>query len=190
MSAMPKDSEQEDEREIILRVQSGETDDFRHIVERHKDRIFAMLMRQTGNRELSEELAQDAFVKAFQNIKRFRFDSSFSTWLTRIALNQMKNYFQSRHYRQSQVKRTLSVELPAQQSSPEEEALSKEHLLIFRDCLSKLKDKHREVLVLKGLEGKDYEQIAGFVGTPVGTVRSRLNTARTLIKDCMKKRAA
>src|SRR5262245_54454252 len=96
------------DEDLIARVIAGDRDSYREIVERHQDRVFAMLMRQTGSRELAEELSQEVFIKAFFNLKSFRFESSFGTWLVRIALNTSHTYFSSRRFKSQ--RRTESLD--------------------------------------------------------------------------------
>ncbi len=177
-----------DERSLIERIQNGEKDDFRHLVNNYKDLVFSMIMRQVGDHTLSEELAQEVFIKAFLNIKKFQFRSAFSTWLTRIALNHTNSFFTSKRNKIRNITDEFDMKkhesITKTNPDTEDKALEQEKLLLrFRQALSGLKDKFREVIVLCSLEGKSYEEASEILDIPLGTVRSRLNKARLLIKE-------
>jgi len=173
---------------IIKRVQAGSKDDFRELVLAHKDMIFSLILRQVGAHHVAEELTQEVFVKAFLNIKRFRQEAKFSTWLTRIALNHTNSYFTSKKFRQQRLTESFDHTVhdmsdTERSKEGEKERENEELLASFRSALSYLKPKFRDVLVLCGLEGRSYQDAADILAIPIGTVRSRLNKARLLIKE-------
>lgn len=179
-----------DEKSLIQRIQSGEKEEFRHLVLSYKDLVFCMIMRQVGNRALSEELSQEVFIKAYTNLAKFKFKSSFSTWLTRIALNHTNTFFTSKRYKMEMItdEFKISKHEQTQVSSRENEENEIEHermLRCFRLAVSGLKQKFRDVIVLCSLEGKSYEEAAEVLDIPIGTVRSRLNSARLMIKNSL-----
>lgn len=179
-----KDSEDSyNESDIIARVLKGERDEFRHLIDRHKNMVFAMLMRQVGNHSIAEDLAQETFCRAYQHLKKFRNESSFSTWLTRIALNQASSYFTSRKFKESRKTDSFDVQTHDMSSSETRQPHErKEIFAAFRNALAELSPKLRDVLVLCAFEGKSYEEAAEVLTVPVGTVRSRLNAARLEVK--------
>lgn len=172
------------EFDIVRRVASGDRAEFRHLVARYKDMIFSLALRQVGNRSIAEELAQEVFVKAYLNISRFRFESSFSTWLVRIAINHINSYFASKRYKQARNTESFVPERHDRDcESPETQLQRKERIRLFQAALAQLKPKFREAITLCGLEGKSYEEAARILKIPVGTVRSRLNKARLELKN-------
>lgn len=176
----------EDDSEIVRRVLAGEREDFRLLVERHKNMVFGMIMRQIGNREIAEEISQETFCRAYVSLKLFRFESAFATWLTRIALNQTSTYFASRRFKES--RKTESFDLAqhdAQGSDPHAGQESKAALMAFRRAIGALSPKLREVLVLCALEQKSYDEVASALDIPIGTVRSRLNAARLELRKLL-----
>lgn len=176
------------DEEAIAEVLAGNKNEYRHIVSRYKDKIFAVLMRQTGNRDIAEELAQETFIKAYRGLKSFRAESSLSTWLIRIALNCSHSYFNSKKFKSHQRNQEFDAQKHSGQSeSPQEHMEREERLSRFRICLAKLKPSYREVITICALEERSYEEAAHISSIPIGTVRSRLNTARLKLKDCMQR---
>ncbi len=158
------------------------------VVQEYRDIIFSMIMRQVGDRTTSEELTQETFVKAYVNLKRFRGESKLGTWMTRIALNETNNYFASRRFKEARRSESFSAETHDQVKDGDEqqEMLEKERWLVrFRAALATLRPLFREVLVLCSLEGRSYEEAAQVLDIPVGTVRSRLNKARLLMREAL-----
>jgi RNA polymerase sigma-70 factor (ECF subfamily) len=188
----PGDVKSMDEKNLILRIQSGDKDEFRHLVMAYKDLVFSMIMRQVGNHAVSEELAQEVFIKAYSNIKKFQFKSAFSTWLTRIALNHTSTFFTSKRHRMQVMTDEFDVNkhegISVTDANQKEEQVNQEKLLArFREAVSQLKDIFRQVIVLCSLEGKSYEEAAEILDVPVGTIRSRLNKARLLVKESLER---
>lgn len=184
------ESDEPSEAELIRRILAGEVDLYRHLVSSYKDVVFGIVMRQTADFSTAEDLTQEAFVKAFQNLQSFRSDSKFSTWLVRIALNHTSSYFNSKSFKQRKRTETFEVSKHDMKDSQiEQQQLLKERYGHFQLCLAKLKPALRDVVTLCGLEGRSYEDVAVVVDIPVGTVRSRLNKARLVLRDCMERAA-
>ena len=152
------------------------------LIERHQNLVFGMIMRQVGDRVLAEELAHECFVRAYKHLAKVRAEANFSTWLTRIALNVTSSYFTSRRYREALRSESFDVRLHDRGQDSDPSPAAETMLNSFRQALANLKPKFREVLTLCALEGKSYEDAAQVLAIPVGTVRSRLNKARLLLK--------
>ncbi len=171
-----------EESEIIERVLRGERDEYRHLVRACQNRVFSIVMRQVGDAEVAREIAQETFLKGFVKLSSFRGQSSFSTWITRIALNLTNNYFASRSYREHSRQRALNESdfaLPDDAESSEiEVSINK-----LERAVGRLPSEHREILVLVALERRSYEEAAEILEIPVGTVRSRLHKARALLRE-------
>lgn len=178
----------EDEIEAIKAVQRGDKEHFRLLVSRHKNLVFGLIMRLVRNHSTAEDLSQEVFVKAYQGIKSFRFEAEFSTWLRQITLNHLNSYFASKKYKQQHVTEVNDFEMSAGQPDLEEHAIFKQQARALLNCLAKLRDKFRNALILNSLEGLTYEQVATVESVPVGTVRSRVHTARLLLLNCMGER--
>lgn len=157
---------------------AGETDEFKRLVLRHQARVYSLLFRQVGDREISQELAQDVFVRAFRGLSSFRFDSSFQTWLIRIALNVANSHFSSRRFREAQ--KTIAYENEKHEvgaDEPDENGDDPARIERLRLALGELKPEFREPLLLCRIEKKTYAEVAELLGIPSGTVCSRINTA-------------
>lgn len=177
-----------DERILIDRCRTGDADAFGTLVERYQDRLYGTLVHLLGSSQDALDVAQDAFVLAYQNLPSFRGDSAFYSWLFRIAYNAAVSF----RRRNRQPRRSLD-ELddrhggdPADartSADPTTALLTDERRQIVQDALATLPEEHRTVLVLKELEGLRYDEIAEVLGCPIGTVRSRIHRARGELRD-------
>jgi RNA polymerase sigma-70 factor (ECF subfamily) len=178
----------DDEPELIEACRRGDTSAFGILVRRYQDRLFPTMLRLSGRPEDAQDLLQDAFLKAFQKLKRFHGESSFYTWLYRIAVNLALSDRRRRRpivgweapssYRPG-TDPPSSIEL-ADPSEPLEKA---ELNQCVQAALNRLAKDHRAVVVLKDLDGLRYEEIAEILNIPVGTVRSRLHRARLELRE-------
>lgn len=183
-------AEAEDEPGIIAAIKAGQREHYEKLVERYKDRVFAMVMRQIGERGQAEDITQEVFVKAYLNLSRFDGRSRFSTWLIRIAINHSNSYLTSRTHRMKQRTESITAISETRQSAiaASHDAAhgdAKIELQRFRGALSALNEKLRVVLILCGLEGRSYQDAATTLAIPVGTVRSRLNKARLSMRQLL-----
>ena len=171
----------EHEKEVVEAVMAGHTHRYRDLVELHQDRLFGFLLKQTGQYDLAQELAQDAFVKAYRSLSSFRFDCAFGTWLTQIALNLSRSYLRSKQYQ------SLKQQAPLESIAPS--ALSElpdaDFKIILERAINSLEPHYKEVLILCRMQGHSYEEVAEILDIPIGTVRSRLNQARLLLKQLL-----
>jgi RNA polymerase sigma-70 factor (ECF subfamily) len=172
-----------DDASTISRILAGERDLFRVLVSAHKNSVFSTIRRQIHDHSTAEELAQEVFVKAFRGLSSFRGDSSFRTWVTRIAINTTHSYFSSKEFKQKSSTEALDpIKHDRFSVIPQQESRK---LSLFKQAISTLSPKLQETLVLCGLEGKKYEEAAAILGVPIGTIRSRLNKARLLVRDAV-----
>jgi len=171
------------DEELIRAAVRGDHDAFRELVERYRGYVFSHIRRQINDHATAEELAQETFLRAHRSLSKFRFDAKFSTWLTRIALNRVSSYFSTPAARAASRSVSFDPLLHAAQGNTEEEILRNERMRRLQTALATLKAELREVMVLVGIEGRSYEEAAEVIGIPVGTVRSRLNTARLALRQ-------
>ena len=173
--------------ELVRRVQSGDGMAFDLLYRRHRHRIHALVTRFLATREDVEDVVQEAFIKAYRALPRFRGESAFYTWLYRIAVNTAKNFNAAR------MRRPAPVELdPDGTDSPSIESLqdgADPESLLHRDelerviaaALAGLPEDLRVAVTLREFDGLTYGEIAAVMECPVGTVRSRIFRAREAI---------
>ena len=181
-------SNESTDKELVKRVQKGEKGAFDILVLKYEHKIVNLVMRYVRDPELSLDITQEAFIKAYRALPRFRGDSAFYTWLYRIAVNTAKNYLAAQRRRPKDIE--LDLQDPEQYGlhaklketdTPEAVALSEELQETLERAIAALPDDLRQAIVLRELDGMSYEEIAQTMDCPVGTVRSRIFRARDAI---------
>ena len=180
----------DDDRRLIAECLGGRRDAFGELVARYQARLYNAAARLVGNPEDAADVVQDAFLNAYQSLHSFKGDAEFFTWLYRIAFNTAIS--------QKRKKRAVvsldgkggsdPTREPTDESEyvrPGAELERTEDEARLRDALSRLSTEHRDVLVMKDLDGLKYEEMADVLGVPVGTVRSRLHRARLELRDLL-----
>jgi RNA polymerase sigma-70 factor (ECF subfamily) len=179
---------------VVQAVIDGDTEAFRTLVERHKRRLYAVILKLVGDGDVAEELAQETFVKAFRAISSFRQDASFGTWLVQIGIHTTRD--QLRRTKRQRDRGIISIDAlrdshghslelvdESRGADPGAEVEAREERTLMRRALDELPDEYREVLVLKHLEGWRYEQIAEVSGDSIGTLKVRAYRARQLLRE-------
>ena len=177
-----------DEKQLIRECLAGRTEAFGELVIRYQDRLFNALSGIMGSPDDARDVAQDAFVQAFQKLKTFRGQSAFYSWLFRIALNAAAS--QKRRTK----RKPASIDAARDQSAndppdrrpdavPSHALEANERRAAVQSALAQLPAEFRIPLVLKEIDGMKYHEIAVIVGCPVGTVRSRIHRARTELRQ-------
>jgi RNA polymerase sigma-70 factor (ECF subfamily) len=174
---------------LVRRVQSGDKGAFDALVLKYQHKVTKLVMRYVRNPAEAEDIAQEAFIKAYRALPQFRGDSAFYTWLYRIAINTAKNAVVSRD--RSPVDYDLDIqnsdesyELQGRMKdaeTPEGLVLTDEIRTTVNAAMDALPEDLRTAIVLRELEGLSYEEIAASMDCPVGTVRSRIFRAREAI---------
>jgi RNA polymerase sigma-70 factor, ECF subfamily len=175
----------DDETSLIDQALGGDTAAFGQLVRRYQDRLFTSVMHVVGHREEAEDLVQETFVRALTKLDTFRQDSSFFTWIYRIALNAAVN--RNRRRRSPlplDTQRDGEGRDPADPGeTPHDRVLRLERAEQIRRALHQLSEEYRIVLVLREIDGFDYDTIGRILDISIGTVRSRLHRARALMRD-------
>jgi RNA polymerase sigma-70 factor (ECF subfamily) len=176
----------DDDLGLVAASRSGDAESFGELVRRYQDRLFPTLLRLTGSAEDARDLLQDAFLRAFEKLDKFHGDSSFYTWVYRIAVNLTLS---DRRRRRLPVRAFLDrgdASEPSGDSAltePSRPLEQAERDAFVQSALLALPADHRAVVVMKDLDGMRYEEIADALGIPVGTVRSRLHRARADLRE-------
>jgi RNA polymerase sigma-70 factor, ECF subfamily len=176
------------DKKLVERVQKGDKGAFDLLVLKYQHKIVNLIMRYVRDPELALDIAQEAFIKAYRALPRFRGDSAFYTWMYRIAVNTAKNHLAAQRRRPMDIE--LDLQDPEQYDlhaklketdTPEGVALSDELQETVERAIAALPEDLRTAIILRELEGMSYEEIAETMECPVGTVRSRIFRARDAI---------
>ncbi|MEW6209574.1 MAG: sigma-70 family RNA polymerase sigma factor [Acidobacteriota bacterium] len=170
------------DEELVELALAGNRDSFARIYRRYYSRAFRLAYAMTGQKEAAEDLAQEMFIRAWQKINQFRGESSFSTWFYRLAVNCSINY-RKRDRRQTFEDGEKIESLPQAEATGQMEAkiLRRQIQTEVRRAVLSLKPELRVIVVLKDIEGLNYQEIAERVNCSEGTIASRLNRARKLL---------
>lgn len=181
------------DNELVERVRHGDTQAFNALVEKYQFRILKLVNRYVNDPTEALDVAQDSFLKAFRALDKFRGDSAFYTWLYRIAINTAKNHAVSQNRRIIEadvelvdMEQTLIRANLKDYSAPEKILLDVELEQAVTEIIKHLPKELRTAITLRELDGMSYEEIAGVMACPVGTVRSRIFRAREVIERRIK----
>jgi RNA polymerase sigma-70 factor (ECF subfamily) len=186
-------SEAQVDQLLVERVQKGDKQAFDLLINKYQHRIISLVARYVSDQTEALDVAQEAFIKAYRAIDRFRGDSAFYTWLYRIAINTAKNWLVARK------RRPPATDIDAadaeqydmdsrlkEQGTPENELMREEIKRTVFDTIAELPDDLRTAIMLREMEGMSYEDIAVTMECPIGTVRSRIFRAREAIDEKLK----
>jgi len=179
------------EKSLINLVKKGDKKAYEVLVLQYQDRLVFSIYKFLKDYELAQDIAQEAFVKAFKNIEKFRGDSSFYTWIYRIAINTAKNFLSSKS-RKSEIYDDEIMELKLSESAvtsenPENILEAEELRSLMMDAIQGLPDDIRTTLSLREFDGLSYEEIAEVQNCPIGTVRSRIHKGREILDKTFSK---
>lgn len=184
-------------------VRARDIESFARLIAAYERKVYGLAYRLMGNEEDAKDLAQEAFLRAFTSLERFRGDSTFSTWLYRIVVNVCIDEMRKRNRERT---RSLSEKVhvdetePASGASlkerdvadsspgPAEQLESKELSDVVRKAIAELSEHYRTAIILRDIEGFSYEEIAAITGCSLGTVKSRLNRARNALREAIRSR--
>ena len=186
-----------DDAALVERARANDPGAFDELVERYKQRIYGTVYHMTSNHEDANDLAQETFIRAFKNLHRFKGDSSFYTWIYRIAVNTTINFLNS-HRRRSKNHLSLDdVDARVQDDpdfiertrgeGPASEVAANELMEQLNAAMQKLSADHRLVVTLYDIQGLSHAEIAKITNSSEGTVRSRLYYARLQLQQLLKR---
>jgi RNA polymerase sigma-70 factor, ECF subfamily len=192
LAALPRARDAEENR-LVARCLAGEVEAFRPLVQRYQRLAFSVALRMLGSRADAEDIAQQAFVDAFNALERFRGEGrthAFSTWLLRIAVNRSKDVLKSRR----RTEEPLDHDVPGGEAAfaydpptPEAHASSGERRERLEAALLELPTKYREVLILRDAEDLSYEEIRVILQLPLTTLKIRVIRARAMLRDLVER---
>ncbi len=183
--------EADSDMQIVHRVQAGDVAAFDRLILKYRERVFSIVYHMTSNREDAADLTQESFIKAFQSIQRFGGQSSFFTWLYRIAVNstlshlrkgRLRSFFSLERVDSDEPVSKEIIDALTDKTDADRDAFVHELQEKLNDAMQKLSTKHRTVVTLFEIEGLSHQEIADVMDCSVGTVRSRLHYAKQLLQ--------
>ena len=183
----PVAREELSDEELMLRVQAGEKSCYDILVRRYKTRLFNYLLRLVSDPDLAEELAQDAFVRAYVHADKYRTIARFSTWLYTIATNLVRNRYRQKKRRPPVLSMFFNAgdgdeemvqEIADESPDPEQLAVGEDLERLMEKVTEQIPERYRIPFVLREVNQLSYEEIRAVTGLKLGTVRSRINRAR------------
>ncbi len=181
-------SEQKKDLGLVRKAQAGDKAAFDLLVRKYQNKIISLVSRYLGHNGDVQDVAQDAFIKAYTALPGFRGEAAFYTWLYRIAVNSAKNYLMAKG------RKPYTVDVDAEEteyyeisdalrdnSTPENLALTEEIKHVIFDTIESLPDELKVAIQLREIDGMSYDEISSAMGCPIGTVRSRIFRARDAI---------
>jgi len=185
-----------DDSALLARAQAGDVSAFETLVERHRNRVYGLALRMLNSEADAAEVTQEAFLSAFRNLKEFRGDAQFGSWVHRIAANFALMRLRKRRQQGETLESTLEgdgdqpsfnergslVDAVSDWRDAEGDALDAELRQAIESAAASLGDEYREVFVLRDLEGLSYEEIAQLTGASVAAIKSRLHRARLSLR--------
>jgi RNA polymerase sigma-70 factor, ECF subfamily len=180
---------------LVAAAKEGHTPAFATLIERHKRMIFFLSLRITRNREDAEDVSQQSFQKAFVHLNQFSRDSSFSTWLTRIAINEALMLLRKKRGSReistddpsATMEITFSLGIPDSRPSPEERCWRLQQKRILTLAMGQLKPGTRTAIQLRDLDDRSLRETAQIMGTSVTAVKSRLHRGRVKLRKAFKR---
>ena len=175
--------------ELVEKAKKGNEMAFNFLMNKYYARVYASLLSFTKSHQDSEDLTQQTFLKVWQQLKTFRGDSAFFTWVYRIAINLAKNFVTSSGFKKQKINTSIEdAEIDISSFDDIESAvIHNESLEEISNFIDSLPESLKTAFVLRESEGKSYEDIAAITETPIGTVRSRIFRARESIVDFIEK---
>ena len=184
------------EQELVALAKKGDQDAFSQLVEANQNKIYSLALRMTGSPEDGADLAQEAFLRAWRSLPSFQEESSFSTWLYKLTSNLCIDFLRKEKRRKA-VAITVSldddqdesppVEVPDHRFTPEAEVERRELRAAMSRALKTMSEEHRQILILREVEGLSYTEIAQLLDVEEGTVKSRLARARISLRNILQK---
>jgi len=187
--------DKETEKEIIQKVIDGDKNAFEDLVLANQKNVYNLALKMTRNEEDALDISQEAFIKAYRQIKNFRGDSRFSVWLYRLTYNLCLDFIRKRpktnivslNFKDENSDIT-PYEIPDLRDLPEDSAIRKELRKSIATGINELAPDHREVLVMREITDMSYEEMAKSLGVNIGTVKSRLARARLKLVENLKEK--
>jgi len=182
------------EKDLLLKARNGDVEAFEMIIEDYQKKVFNIALRMIGNHDDASELAQEVFIRIYKSIKNFKGESSLSTWIYRITTNVCLDELRKRKnknvvsldedvkHEDGEIKRQVEDTGP----TPDIIAEKNEIRRVVKEAILSLPEDQRTVIILRDIQGFSYDEIAKIMNCPEGTVKSRINRSRQILRDRLK----
>ena len=185
-----------DEKELIKKSKEGYVEYFEQLIEPHQVKVYNIALKMLKNEQDAFDASQEALLKAFKYISRFKEESSFSTWLYRITVNTCLDILKKRKESHNTISLEQQISLKDNEVSMQfedkkqnvlEDVIKEERKKVLYEAIDTLSDEHRKMILLRDIEGFSYEEIAKITGKNIGTVKSKISRARNSLKEILLK---
>ena len=172
--------------ELVKKSQLGDKSAFEELVKRHQELVFSLSFKLTGNRELANDVAQEAFIRAWKAIGKFRGDSTFGTWIYRITVNTAWTLRKKakKHYSLN-IEDTQEPIVVDEKKDPELVAINSDLSLVLRKALNQIPLEQRIIVELKNIEGRSHKEIADYLDISVTAAKVRLHRAHQKLRNIL-----
>ena len=172
--------------ELVKKSQLGDKSAFEELVKRHQDLVFSLSFKLTGNRELANDVAQEAFIRAWKAIEKFRGDSTFGTWIYRITVNTAWTLRKKakKHYSLN-IEDTHEPVVIDEKKDPELVAINSDLSVVLRKALNQIPLEQRIIVELKNIEGRSHKEIADYLDISVTAAKVRLHRAHQKLRNIL-----
>ena len=172
--------------ELVKKSQLGDKSAFEELVKRHQDLVFSLSFKLTGNRELANDVAQEAFIRAWKAIEKFRGDSTFGTWIYRITVNTAWTLRKKakKHYSLN-IEETQEPVVIDEKKDPELVAINSDLSVVLRKALNQIPLEQRIIVELKNIEGRSHKEIADYLDISVTAAKVRLHRAHQKLRNIL-----
>ena len=179
---------------LVKKSQSGDVESFELLISAYDKRAYNIAYRVMGNEEDAKDMAQEALLRIFRSIKDFKGQSSFSTWLyrivTNVCLDELRRRKNEKYVSMDSTIQTdsgeLHMELCSDKETPESVYERVEQRELIKSAISELNEDYKSVIVLRDVQGFSYEEISNMLDCSLGTVKSRINRARNMLRERLK----
>ena len=179
--------------ELITKAIEGDEAAYKNLLENYRGAIYNLLYKMVRNKEETEDLVQEAFMKAFKALPSFNEEYAFSTWLYKIAVNNCIDHMRKKKLQTYSINKPvqskdgeLDREFPDTSMSPDKSLLSEERASIIETAIDELPENYKTAIILRHSEEKSYEEISKILDIPLGTVKARIFRAREMLKKKLK----
>jgi RNA polymerase sigma-70 factor (ECF subfamily) len=174
-----------DEHQWVQEVLSGNKQAYAHIINKYKNQLYATILRMTKNPEDAQDLVQEAFIKVYNQLRRFDGKGSFSSWMYRVAINHCMDEFRKKRYQMKQIE--VNEDKIINPNHPEIIFLKKEKSRQLERLIGTLPEDERMIILLRYVNELSYDEICNLIDVPLSQVRNKLHRAKKKMRDTVKR---